>query len=89
LSPGALQMHGSLQHPALPKMAEAARYDELRKLFEIHLAETEAQIERLNECFELLGKTPRARWQMHCAGTSAASSGYPAYLLVPSTLAWG
>lgn len=46
---------------ALPKMAEAARYDQLRELFEIHLAETEAQVERLNECFELLGKAPRAK----------------------------
>jgi Mn-containing catalase len=46
---------------ALPKMVEAARYDQLRELFEIHLAETESQIQRLNECFELLGKTPRAK----------------------------
>jgi Mn-containing catalase len=46
---------------ALPKMAEAARYDQLRELFEIHLAETESQIKRLNECFELLEKTPRAK----------------------------
>src|SRR5580698_4283169 len=46
---------------ALPKMAEAARFDQLRELFEIHLAETEAQVERLNECFELMGKTPRAK----------------------------
>jgi Mn-containing catalase len=46
---------------ALPKMAEAARYDQLRELFEIHLGETEAQIERLNECFKLLDKTPRAK----------------------------
>ena len=46
---------------ALPKMAEAARFDQLRELFEIHLAETEAQVERLNECFEMLGKTPRAK----------------------------
>jgi Mn-containing catalase len=46
---------------ALPKMAEAARFDQLRELFEFHLAETEAQVERLNECFELLGKTPRAK----------------------------
>ena len=42
-------------------MAEAARYDRLRELFEIHLAETESQIKRLNECFELLEKTPRAK----------------------------
>jgi Mn-containing catalase len=46
---------------ALPKMAEAARFDQLRELFEFHLAETEAQVERLNECFGLLGKTPRAK----------------------------
>jgi Mn-containing catalase len=46
---------------ALPKMAEAARFDQLRELFELHLAETEGQVERLNECFELLGKTPRAK----------------------------
>ena len=46
---------------ALPKMAAAAHHDQLRELFEVHLAETEAQIGRLNECFELLGKTPRAK----------------------------
>jgi Mn-containing catalase len=46
---------------ALPKMAEAARFDQLRELFELHLAETEAQIERLNECFDLLDKTARAK----------------------------
>lgn len=43
---------------ALPKMAEAARFDQLRELFEQHLAETEAQVERINECFEMLGKSP-------------------------------
>jgi Mn-containing catalase len=46
---------------ALPKMAEAARFDQLRELFEQHLSETETQIERLNECFDLLGKTARAK----------------------------
>jgi Mn-containing catalase len=46
---------------ALPKMAEAARFDQLRELFEQHLSETEVQIERLNECFDLLGKTARAK----------------------------
>jgi Mn-containing catalase len=46
---------------ALPKMAQAARFDQLRELFEQHLAETETQIERLNECFDLLGKTARAK----------------------------
>ena len=46
---------------ALPKMAKAARFDQLRELFEQHLAETEQQIERLNECFSLLGETARAK----------------------------
>jgi Mn-containing catalase len=42
-------------------MAEAARFDQLRELFEQNLAETEGQIERLNECFELLDKPARAK----------------------------
>jgi Mn-containing catalase len=46
---------------ALPKMAQAARFDQLRELFEQHLIETETQIERINECFSLLGETARAR----------------------------
>lgn len=46
---------------ALPKMASAARFDRLRELFEQHLLETEQQIERLNECFSLLGETARAK----------------------------
>ncbi|MBR1270269.1 DUF892 family protein [Bradyrhizobium sp. AUGA SZCCT0222] len=46
---------------ALPKMAKAARFDRLRELFEQHLIETEEQVERLNECFSLLGETARAK----------------------------
>ncbi|WP_229170726.1 YciE/YciF ferroxidase family protein [Bradyrhizobium altum] len=46
---------------ALPKMIEAARFDQLRELFEQHLVETENQVEGINECFELLGKTVRAK----------------------------
>jgi Mn-containing catalase len=46
---------------ALPKMANAARFDQLRELFELHLQETEQQIERINECFELLGVSARAK----------------------------
>jgi Mn-containing catalase len=46
---------------ALPKMAEAARFDQLRELFEQHLVETENQVERINECFDRLGKTARAK----------------------------
>jgi Mn-containing catalase len=46
---------------ALPKMAKAARFDRLRELFELHLQETELQIERLNECLSLLGGNTRAK----------------------------
>jgi Mn-containing catalase len=46
---------------ALPKMAQAARFAQLRELFEQHLAETEGQVERLNECFALLGEDARAK----------------------------
>lgn len=46
---------------ALPKMAKAARFDRLRELFELHLQETELQVERLNECLSLLGGNTRAK----------------------------
>ena len=46
---------------ALPKMAEAARSTQLQRLLEQHLQETEAQVERLNDCFGLLGETARAK----------------------------
>jgi Mn-containing catalase len=46
---------------AIPKMRDAARFDRLRELFEIHLSETETQVERLTECFELLGEAARAK----------------------------
>jgi Mn-containing catalase len=46
---------------ALPKMAAAARFANLRELFEEHLAETEAQVERITECFSLLGVDARAK----------------------------
>ncbi|WP_369722243.1 DUF892 family protein [Bradyrhizobium sp. LLZ17] len=46
---------------ALPKMAQTARFDQLREIFEQHLAETEEQIERINQCFALLGETARAK----------------------------
>jgi Mn-containing catalase len=46
---------------ALPKMAKAARSTQLQTLFETHLAETETQVERLNECLQLLGAPARAK----------------------------
>jgi Mn-containing catalase len=46
---------------ALPKMARSARSAQLQGLLETHLEETEAQVERLNECFEQLGEPARAK----------------------------
>ena len=41
---------------SLPKMAKAAEADELREAFETHREETQGQIERLEQVFEILGK---------------------------------
>ena len=46
---------------ALPKMAKGAESDELRAAFEKHLAETEEQVERLVQVFELLGASARGK----------------------------
>jgi Mn-containing catalase len=46
---------------ALPKMAKAARSSQLQGLFETHLQETEAQVERLNEGLKILGAPARAK----------------------------
>lgn len=46
---------------ALPKMAKAAQSQELRAAFEKHRDQTEAQIERLEECFEALGIAARGK----------------------------
>jgi ferritin-like metal-binding protein YciE len=40
---------------ALPKMAKGATSPELQQAFETHLQQTEGQIERLDQIFELLG----------------------------------
>jgi ferritin-like metal-binding protein YciE len=45
----------------LPKMAKAANSDQLRAAFEKHHGETEVQIERLEQIFELLGKPARGK----------------------------
>lgn len=45
----------------LPKMAKAATSPELKAGFEQHHAETQVQIERLEQVFELLGKAPRGK----------------------------
>jgi ferritin-like metal-binding protein YciE len=46
---------------ALPKMAKAAQSDKLRAAFEKHLGETEGQVERLEQIFELIEKPPRGK----------------------------
>jgi Mn-containing catalase len=42
-------------------MAKAANSVELQQLFENHLLETKAQVERLNECFSLMEATAKAK----------------------------
>lgn len=46
---------------ALPKMARAASSDKLKAAFEKHREETQGQIERLQEIFELLGKRAQGK----------------------------
>jgi ferritin-like metal-binding protein YciE len=44
---------------ALPKMAKGAQSDELKAAFQTHREQTQGQIERLEQVFELLGKPAR------------------------------
>ncbi|PIO97005.1 conserved hypothetical protein [uncultured Pleomorphomonas sp.] len=46
---------------ALPKMARGAQSPELRAAFEKHREQTEMQIERLQQVFELIGKPARGK----------------------------
>ncbi len=46
---------------ALPKMAKAATSPELKAGFEQHLEETEGQIDRLEQIFEMIGKPARGK----------------------------
>jgi ferritin-like metal-binding protein YciE len=50
---------------ALAKLAKAATAPELREAFEAHLEETQGQIERLEQVFELLEEKARGK---HCDG---------------------
>jgi ferritin-like metal-binding protein YciE len=45
----------------LPKMAKAAHSDELKAAFEKHLAETEGQVERLEQVFAMIDETPKGK----------------------------
>ena len=46
---------------ALPNMAKSARSAKLQRLFEVHLAETEEQVVRLEESLRILGAPTRAK----------------------------
>jgi ferritin-like metal-binding protein YciE len=46
---------------ALPKMAKKATSPNLAEAFEKHIGETEAQVERLEEVFTLIGKAARGK----------------------------
>jgi ferritin-like metal-binding protein YciE len=46
---------------ALPKMAKAANSDALRAAFGKHEAETEKQVDRLEQVFKLLGESPKGK----------------------------
>jgi ferritin-like metal-binding protein YciE len=48
-------------YKSLPKMAKAAQSDQLRQAFEKHHEETEGQIERLEQIFELIDKPARGK----------------------------
>ena len=50
---------------ALPKLAKAARSEELKTAFEEHLMETEGQVKRLEQVFASLNEKPRGK---HCDG---------------------
>jgi ferritin-like metal-binding protein YciE len=46
---------------ALPKMAKAANSNELRQAFEKHRGETEGQVDRLEQVFEMIDKPARGK----------------------------
>ncbi|QYC10687.1 YciE/YciF ferroxidase family protein [Brevundimonas nasdae] len=46
---------------ALPRMARGAQSPELKAAFEKHREETQGQIERLQQVFEILGKRPMGK----------------------------
>ena len=54
---------------ALPKMARAAKSPQLKTGFQNHLAETQNQVERLKQVFELLGEKAKAKpWRIFLLG---------------------
>lgn len=47
-------------HKALPKLAQAATCEELAEAFEKHTVETEGQIAKLEQAFEMMGEKAKA-----------------------------
>jgi len=45
---------------ALPKMAKAAAFPELRKGFELHLEQTKEHVNRLDKAFQMLGEDAKS-----------------------------
>lgn len=56
-------MYDSEQHlvVALPRLAGAATNDELREAIEMHLAETEGHVNKLERVFAAFGKPPKVK----------------------------
>jgi ferritin-like metal-binding protein YciE len=50
---------------AMPKIRKAVTNDELMEAFDTHMAQTEAQVQRLERIFEELGMPPKGK---HCKG---------------------
>ena len=46
---------------ALPKMAKASYSEDLKEAFDLHLEETQRQLERIENCFNILEKKPVAK----------------------------
>jgi ferritin-like metal-binding protein YciE len=46
---------------ALPKMAKAAKHEDLREAFEMHLQETEEHVRRLEEVFSIMGESVKGK----------------------------
>ncbi|WP_207100434.1 ferritin-like domain-containing protein [Paracoccus shandongensis] len=46
---------------SLRKMARAAQSEDLKAAFKMHEEETQGQVERLTQVFELIGKSPRGK----------------------------
>jgi ferritin-like metal-binding protein YciE len=46
---------------ALPKMAKAATHPQLQRAFNEHLAQTQQQVQRLEQIFQALGSSPKGQ----------------------------